>query len=64
MFGLLVAFLNIYLSYGLNLGHAAGGVALNEIRYEREFLLLLRNSVSSEHSTVVDTIQNHLKKPI
>lgn len=34
MFGLLVAFLNIYLSYGLNFGHAAGGVALNKIRYD------------------------------
>lgn len=59
--GLLLTFLNIYLSCGLNLDYIAGGIATNEIRYDREFLLLLRNSVLVERSTAVDKIPNSIK---
>lgn len=61
LIGLLMTFLNIYFSCGLNFDYTAGGIATNGIRYDREFLLLLRNSVSVECPTAVDKIPNYLK---
>ncbi len=53
--GLLLLILNTLLIHGRKYGYATGGAA-GGIQYDRDTLLLLRNHLSTDYSTVSNTI--------
>lgn len=57
--GLLIVILNTCLAHGHYHDHVAG--TAGEIQYSREFLLLMRDHISTDRATVVNSIPNYLR---